>query len=143
MMGRGGAWREALQQEVGRTVRDLYEARHLTQQELAMKMGRDRLFLNRLESGRQVSVTLDVIDDLADALKVPAAELLEPFLRRSLTKGALVFTVPKTDPASATRHAASFRLTAAAAHIPVAAVEVLADLVEAKAGVRTRLPFDL
>jgi transcriptional regulator with XRE-family HTH domain len=135
--------REALQQEFGQTVRDLYEARHLTQRELAEKIGQPRQFLTRLESGRDVKVTLDVIEDLADALEVQAGELLEPFLRRSLMKGTQVFVVPKSDPSSPRRRAASFRLTAAAAHIPVAAVELLADLVEARAGVRVRVPIEV
>jgi transcriptional regulator with XRE-family HTH domain len=126
--------REVHQQELGRTVKELCEARNLTQQELADKIHRLRQFLTRLESGRDVKVTLDVIEDLADALEVQAGELLESFLSRSAMKRALWVTVPKTDPRLERHRKALSRLSRAAARVPVAEIETLAKWAEARAG---------
>ena len=126
--------REVHQQELGRTVKELYEARNLTQQEFADKIHRLRQFLTRLESGRDVKVTLDVIEDLADALEVQATELLESFIRRSATKRTFWVTVPKADPRLERHRKALSRLSRAAARVPVAEIETLAKWAEARSG---------
>lgn len=126
--------REVLQQEIGDKVRALSEARNLTQQELADKMHRPRQFLTRLESGRDAKVTLDVIEDIADALEVTVAELIMGLLHRSATKRGIALLTPNSDPATARGRAASYRLRMAAARLPDVEIEFLVELVEAKVG---------
>jgi DNA-binding Xre family transcriptional regulator len=126
--------RQALQRELGQTVRDLYEARSLTKTELAGKMGQYRQLLTRLESGLDQKITLEVIEDLADALEVSVGELLEPFLRRSAMKRAVVVIVPKADPHLERHRKAVSRLSRAAARTPVGEIETLAKWAEARAG---------
>jgi transcriptional regulator with XRE-family HTH domain len=125
--------REVLQREIGDKVRALSEARHLTQQELADKMHRPRQYLTRLESGRDTKVTLDVIEEICDALEVTVAELLMGLLHRSATKRGIALLTPNSDPRTARGRAASYRLRMAAARLPDAEIEFLAELVEAKA----------
>jgi transcriptional regulator with XRE-family HTH domain len=132
--------REKLQQEIGDKVRALSEARNLTQQELADKMHRPRQFLTRLESGRDAKVTLDVVEEICDALEVSAPELLATFLHRSATKRGIALLTPNSDPRTARGRAASYRLRMAAARLQDAEIEVLADLAEARAEVEANVP---
>lgn len=64
-----------LQQIVGWNVRDLRERQGISMQEFSLMAGVSRQYLSHIEAGR-ANLTLKILDDLAQALDVPAAELL-------------------------------------------------------------------
>ena len=135
--------REVLQQEIGLTVRRLAEARDLTQQDVADRMGRPRQFLTRLESGRDVAITPDVIEDLCDALKVPPQDVLEPLLRRIQTQqGGIGVTLLalRGDPSTHRWNKAQVRLSQATMDLPASEIEFIADLLEGRARAATETP---
>lgn len=62
---------------LARNVRRLRVERGLSQERLAVDAGIDRTYVSKLE--REVhSVTIDVMQRIADALDVPVVRLLEP-----------------------------------------------------------------
>jgi transcriptional regulator with XRE-family HTH domain len=64
----------AFAQRFGRTVRQLREARGLSQQQAAAKAGIDRAYYWKIEKG-EANPSLDVIGRIVKMLKVPAGEL--------------------------------------------------------------------
>jgi transcriptional regulator with XRE-family HTH domain len=63
-------------------LRELREARGLTQRALAESAGISQATVARLESGSLRNVTLDTVERLADALGVPAGRLITHTPRR-------------------------------------------------------------
>lgn len=62
---------------VGVNIRNQRKALQLSQEELAFQAGIDRAYLSQLENGKK-NISLLVLSQLADALKMDAAELLKP-----------------------------------------------------------------
>jgi len=58
-------------------LRELREAKGLTQVELAEKAKVERTYLTKLETGAKVNPSLAILKRLAKALGVPVAKLLE------------------------------------------------------------------
>ncbi len=63
--------------QIGKRVRQLREAKGLTQEALAAKSGLHRVYLAQLEIGRNQNPQLETLQRLAKALGVSLAELLE------------------------------------------------------------------
>ena len=61
---------------LGRRIKQERKARHLTQQELADAVGIDTGHLSRIESGK-TPPSLNVVKNVADALRLPIARLFE------------------------------------------------------------------
>lgn len=61
---------------LGRRIKQERHARHLTQQELAEIVGIDTGHLSRIESGK-TPPSLNVVKNIADALRLPMARLFE------------------------------------------------------------------
>jgi transcriptional regulator with XRE-family HTH domain len=61
---------------MSKQIRKLREARGLTQVELAEKAGITQAYLSALENGTRTNPKLDLLRDLAKALKTDVAELL-------------------------------------------------------------------
>ena len=66
---------ESVEVRFGRRLREVREARNLSQEELAAKAGVHRTYVGLLERGER-NVTLRTIERLADALSVGMAELM-------------------------------------------------------------------
>lgn len=60
----------------GRRIRQLRDSRNLNQTALAMRIGTKQETISRIENGRQ-ETCLELIDKLADALKVSLSELFQ------------------------------------------------------------------
>jgi transcriptional regulator with XRE-family HTH domain len=60
---------------MSKQIRKLREARGLTQVELAEKAGITQAYLSALENGTRTNPKLDLLRDLAKALKTDVAEL--------------------------------------------------------------------
>ena len=60
---------------VGNKIKLLREAKGMTQQELADKVGGDRQYINKIEAGKK-NMTLNYIDKIAEALDAPPSEFL-------------------------------------------------------------------
>ena len=65
----------SLRHQLGRTVRDLRQAKGLSQERLADEAGIHRSFLYRLERG-DVNVSVDTLQRIAQALGVPISQIL-------------------------------------------------------------------
>ena len=63
-----------MQKQVGKRVRELREARGLTQEQLAEKAGINGKYFGGVERG-EANLTLTTIDKISKALAVPVAEL--------------------------------------------------------------------
>jgi DNA-binding XRE family transcriptional regulator len=63
--------------EVGSTIRKLREARGLTQEQLASAVGMMRSNISRIEAAKH-RPTLETLERIAKALKVPVADLIVP-----------------------------------------------------------------
>jgi transcriptional regulator with XRE-family HTH domain len=63
-----------IEKQFGRRVRDLREAKHISQEELAFKAGMHRTYLGGIERGER-NPALKNINALAKALEVDIAEL--------------------------------------------------------------------
>lgn len=61
---------------LGIRIRELREEQHLSQQQLALMVGRDRSFISRIERGA-CSATVDTIFMLAGGLGITPSQLLE------------------------------------------------------------------
>ena len=61
---------------VGRNVRQLRQAKGLTQEQLALESGVTRPIINAVESGKR-GLLYERLFDIADALGVPASELMK------------------------------------------------------------------
>ena len=72
---RVAAW-ERKRKSVGRRIRQLREQRGLTQEQLAHQSGVTRPILNGVENGRR-GLLFERLFDIAEALEVPASELLK------------------------------------------------------------------
>ncbi len=68
--------RSTLRQRFGTRIRELRKASGFTQEEFADRCGYARTYMSRIETGG-ANVSLDAIDVLAHALKVPVAALFE------------------------------------------------------------------
>lgn len=66
---------EDIQSRFGARVRELRQAKELTQEQLAFDSGLDRTYINSVEQGRR-NVSLVNIVRIAEALKVEPAELV-------------------------------------------------------------------
>ncbi|MFJ0501138.1 helix-turn-helix transcriptional regulator [Bordetella bronchiseptica] len=67
---------ETLRQRFGTRIRKLRQASGFTQEAFADRCGYARTYMSRIETGG-ANVSLDAIDVLAHALKVPVAVLFE------------------------------------------------------------------
>ncbi|MDA2911417.1 helix-turn-helix domain-containing protein [Nitrospiraceae bacterium AH_259_D15_M11_P09] len=63
--------------KLGRALRTLREEKGLTQTDLAEKVKVGQSYIAMLESGDKTNPTLEVMQRLAKALKVPVTELVE------------------------------------------------------------------
>ncbi len=61
----------------GNRLRQLRDAKNLTQEELARRAELHRVYITQLETGAQKNPSLDTLHRLAKALGVSVAELLE------------------------------------------------------------------
>jgi transcriptional regulator with XRE-family HTH domain len=62
---------------LSRVLRELREAKRLTQVKLAEKAKVERTYLTKLETGAKVNPSLSILKRLAKALGVPVTALLE------------------------------------------------------------------
>lgn len=68
-----------LKQVIGRRIRDLRITKtDLSQKELCKKLGLDRTYLSRLESGKQ-NITMDNLNLICNGLKVTLKEFFDIF----------------------------------------------------------------
>lgn len=74
---RGSKRRTKTTHEVGATIRELREAKGLTQEELADAVGMMRNNISRIEAAKY-RPTLDTMERIAKALKVSVADLIAP-----------------------------------------------------------------
>ena len=74
-----------VRKRVGRTLRRLRLDRGLSQEEFAFEAGLHRTYVSGVERGVR-NPTVLVLEEIAKALKVPAAELLEETPRRKNTQ---------------------------------------------------------
>ena len=72
---RGRATRTKKGQEIGTTIRKLREEKRITQEKLARAAGMIRANLSRIEASKH-RPTLETIERIATALKVPVADLI-------------------------------------------------------------------
>ena len=72
---RGRATRSKKGQEIGTTIRKLREEKRITQEKLARAAGMIRANLSRIEASKH-RPTLETIERIATALKVPVADLI-------------------------------------------------------------------
>ena len=72
---RGRATRTKKGQEIGTTIRKLREEKRITQEKLARAAGMIRANLSRIEASKH-RPTLDTMERIATALKVPVADLI-------------------------------------------------------------------
>lgn len=126
-------------QLLGDAVRRRREKIELTQPQLAKRLGRNRLYVGRLErNDGGVRLTLDTIEEIADALEMPTTELLRPFLERDARRNGFVITgVPVTDPKLHQRRRLVNRLTTAAYRLSLTDLRSLAHQAEAMAEQRS------
>ena len=61
---------------LGRMLKQRREGKHLTQAQLAHKVGVSQTYIAKLESGDKKNPTLDLLKKIAKALGVPVTELL-------------------------------------------------------------------
>ena len=61
---------------LGRMLKQRREGKHLTQAQLAHKVGVSQTYIAKLESGDKKNPTLDLLKKIAKALGVPLRELL-------------------------------------------------------------------
>ena len=69
-----------IRRQVGRNVRQIRKERGWSQEDLAFESGLDRTYISGVERGVR-NPTVLVLEELAQALKVPAARLLEAVQR--------------------------------------------------------------
>ncbi len=62
---------------VAENLKALREARHLPQEELAVRAGIDRSYISDLENGKY-GISIDKLENLADALGVSTWQMLHP-----------------------------------------------------------------
>jgi len=62
---------------IGFLIKELREKAGLSQRKLAIAAGVDRGYLNKLESGKNFSITLGMAERLAKPLKIPPSALLD------------------------------------------------------------------
>jgi len=74
---RGRAARTRKTHEVGAAIRKLREAKGITQEELASAVGMMRSNISRIEAAKR-RPTLETVERIANALKVPVADLIAP-----------------------------------------------------------------
>ena len=61
----------------GLAVRECRKASNVSQEELAMRIGADQAYVSRIEAG-QMNVTLETVEQIADALGVDVAVFFAP-----------------------------------------------------------------
>ena len=66
---------EKIEQTIGRNVRSLREAQHLSKVEFCLMTGVSRPYLNKIEAG-EANISVKQLDRLAQSLGIDAAELL-------------------------------------------------------------------
>ena len=66
---------EKIEQTIGRNVRSLREAQHLSKVEFCLMAGLSRPYLNKIEGG-EANISVKQLDRLAQSLGIDAAELL-------------------------------------------------------------------
>jgi transcriptional regulator with XRE-family HTH domain len=67
---------------IAKRLKDLREAAHLSQAELALRAHLRQATISDIENGKSERIGLDTIAALADALNVQPAELFQPSKRR-------------------------------------------------------------
>lgn len=119
-------------QLIGDAVRRRRLGLNLSQGQLADRLGQHRQYVGRLESGGDVSLTLDAIAKIAAQLEMPATELLRSFLDRDARRNGFMLTalVVTTDRRLHQRRRQIARLNDAAIHLSLAHVRSLADQAE-------------
>ena len=63
-----------IKKRFGLAVREQRKRLNVSQEELAMRIGADQAYVSRIEAG-QMNVTLDTVEQIADALGIEAAAL--------------------------------------------------------------------
>ena len=64
-----------IKKRFGLAVREQRKRLNVSQEELAMRIGADQAYFSRIEAG-QMNVTLDTVEQIAEALQVDAGDLL-------------------------------------------------------------------
>ena len=64
-----------IKKRFGLAVREQRKRLNVSQEELAMRIGADQAYVSRIEAG-QMNVTLDTVEQIAEALQVDAGDLL-------------------------------------------------------------------
>lgn len=64
-----------IKERFGKAVREQRNAKGISQEELAMRIGADQAYVSRIEAG-QMNVTLETVEQIATALSIDASELL-------------------------------------------------------------------
>ena len=64
-----------IKKRFGLAVREQRKRVNVSQEELAMRIGADQAYVSRIEAG-QMNVTLDTVEQIAEALQVDAGDLL-------------------------------------------------------------------
>ena len=67
---------QCIEKRVGAKIQEIRKAKGITQDQLALKAGLDRVHLYRIENGKQ-SMTLKTLELIAQTLAVTEAELLQ------------------------------------------------------------------
>ena len=79
-------WKVEIRRRFGQRLRELRHEKGLSQEELALQCGLDRSYVGQIERGER-NLSLENIHKLADALGVPASELLLPIGSKSSIRG--------------------------------------------------------
>ena len=75
-----------LKEAIGKRVRDLRVTRtDLSQEEFSKKIGFDRTYLSRLESGKQ-NITIENLNNICNGLGISLKEFFEPFCNGIIDK---------------------------------------------------------
>lgn len=64
-----------IKERFGKSVRELRQAKGISQEELAMRIGADQAYVSRIEAG-QMNVTLETLEQIAMALQSEASALV-------------------------------------------------------------------
>lgn len=64
-----------IKERFGKAVREQRTTQGISQEELAMRIGADQAYVSRIEAG-QMNVTLETVEQIAEALQVHTSELI-------------------------------------------------------------------
>lgn len=66
-----------MSKKINLRIGEILKKKKMTQQELANKVNVSRVWIGQISRG-EVNTTIDTLNDIADALEVPIADLFEP-----------------------------------------------------------------